>query len=65
MRRRRLSSSRRAYSPTARTAHREIPDAMLPITEADAPALATIRSVGPAPLGGTKGRIRLGGSRKP
>ncbi|NQW61715.1 MAG: hypothetical protein HQ461_02700 [Deltaproteobacteria bacterium] len=50
---------------TARLAHRELPDAILPITDADAPALATIRSVGPAPLGGTKGSIRLGGSRKP
>jgi hypothetical protein len=50
---------------TARTTHRELPDAILPITDADAPALATIRSVGPAPLGGTKGSIRLGGSRKP
>jgi hypothetical protein len=50
---------------TARTTHRELPDAILPITEADAPALATIRNVGPAPLGGTKGSIRLGGSRKP
>ena len=50
---------------TARLAHRTADDANLPLTEADAPALATIRSVGPAPLGGSKATIRLGGSRKP
>lgn len=50
---------------TARTTHRELTDAILPITDADAPALATIRSVGPAPIGGSKATIRLGGSRKP
>lgn len=50
---------------TARLAHRELADAILPLTEADAPALATIRSVGPAPIGGSKATIRLGGSRKP
>lgn len=50
---------------TARLGHPTLSDAIIPLSEADAAALAAIRSAGPAPIGGSKATIRLGGSRKP
>ena len=50
---------------TARLTHPALADAILPIAEGDAAALAAIRTAGPAPIGGSKATIRLGGSRRP